>query len=148
MGFIIGVLTVVLVLDCLFLMLLILMQLPKKEAGVGTAFGGAATDALFGSGGGNVLTKVTKYAAAMFFLLAFSLSIAGSHRAHVGDRSFREALQTQAASGTAPQPAPASGSSNMLQSLTLGSNQISSAASNTVIEGKKPATNAPTAPPK
>ena len=45
MGFIIGLLTVVLAIDCIFLILLILIQLPKKEAGMGTAFGGAATDA-------------------------------------------------------------------------------------------------------
>jgi len=60
MGFLIGLLTVVMVLDCLVLILLVLIQLPKKEAGMGLAFGGAATDALFGAGSGNVLTKITK----------------------------------------------------------------------------------------
>ena len=44
------VLTVILFLDCLFLVLLVLVQLPKKEAGLGTAFGGGTTDALFGAG--------------------------------------------------------------------------------------------------
>ena len=34
--------SVFLILDCLFLGLLILIQLPKKEAGVGVAFGGGA----------------------------------------------------------------------------------------------------------
>ena len=51
-------LTVVLFLNCLFLILLVLVQLPKKEAGLGTAFGGGTTDALFGAGAGNVLTKL------------------------------------------------------------------------------------------
>ena len=46
MSFIAGLLTAVLVLDSLLLILLILVQLPKKEAGVGQAFGGGATDAL------------------------------------------------------------------------------------------------------
>ena len=45
MAFIIGLLTVVMVLDCLVLILLVLIQLPKKEAGAGLAFGGTATDA-------------------------------------------------------------------------------------------------------
>ena len=45
MGFFIGILTFVLVVDCLALILLVLIQLPKKEAGAGLAFGGAATDA-------------------------------------------------------------------------------------------------------
>ena len=74
MAWLIGFLTVILVLDCLLLILLVLIQLPKKEAGMGTAFGGAATDALFGAGSGNALTMVTKYATGIFFILALSLS--------------------------------------------------------------------------
>src|SRR3974390_2210696 len=75
MGFLIGLFTVVMVLDCLVLIFLVLIQLPKKEAGAGLAFGGAATDALFGAGSGNVLTKITKYAATVFFVLAVVLSL-------------------------------------------------------------------------
>jgi preprotein translocase subunit SecG len=75
MGFLIGLLTVVMVLDCVVLMFLVLIQLPKKDAGAGLAFGGAATDALFGAGSGNVLTKITKYAATIFFVLAVVLSL-------------------------------------------------------------------------
>jgi preprotein translocase subunit SecG len=37
------------------------------------AFGGAAADALFGAGSGNVLTKVTKWATIIFFGLALVL---------------------------------------------------------------------------
>jgi preprotein translocase subunit SecG len=76
MGLIITLLTGVLVIDCIILILLILMQLPKKEAGLGQAFGSTATDALFGAGSGNVLTKATKYAAGLFFILALFLSVA------------------------------------------------------------------------
>ena len=75
MGFLIGLLTVVMVLDCLILIFLVLIQLPKKDAGAGLAFGGSATDALFGAGSGTVLTKITKYAAGTFFVLAIVLSI-------------------------------------------------------------------------
>ncbi len=70
-----GLLTFVLVLDCIALILLVLIQLPKKEAGAGLAFGGAASDALFGAGSGNVLTKITKYAAVAFFILAIVLGL-------------------------------------------------------------------------
>src|SRR5258706_11990271 len=73
--------TTVLVLDCLVLMLLILIQLPKKEAGMGQAFGGAATDALFGAGGGTALTKMTKYTAGIFFALTLLISILHGHQA-------------------------------------------------------------------
>jgi preprotein translocase subunit SecG len=68
-------LTVVLFLNCLFLILLVLVQLPKKEAGLGTAFGGGATDALFGAGAGNVLTKLTKWNAIIFLFLCLLLSL-------------------------------------------------------------------------
>ena len=58
MSFIAGILTVLLVLNCLVLILLVLVQLPKKDAGAGMAFGGGAADALFGAGSGNVLTGI------------------------------------------------------------------------------------------
>jgi preprotein translocase subunit SecG len=76
--FSIYLLTAIMVIDCLFLVLLVLVQLPKKEAGMGQAFGGGATDALFGAGSGNVLTKVTKWAAGIFFALAILLTILGN----------------------------------------------------------------------
>src|SRR5215472_10451166 len=93
MVFLIGLLTFVMVLDCLILILLVLIQLPKKEAGAGLAFGGAATDALFGAGSGNVLTKTTKYAAGIFFILAVVLSLMQSHLYHRRGSEFRRNLQ-------------------------------------------------------
>ena len=68
-------LTVILFLNCIFMILLVLVQLPKKEAGLGTAFGGGATDALFGAGAGNVLTKLTKWCAILFLVLCLVLSL-------------------------------------------------------------------------
>ena len=106
MAFVIGLLTFLLVLDCLILILLVLIQLPKKEAGVGVAFGGAATDALFGAGSGNVLTKTTKYAAASFFALAVLLSVLQSHLYHQSSAEFRRELERQGQ--LAPAPAPPS----------------------------------------
>lgn len=73
MAFIAGILTALLVLNSLVLILLVLIQLPKKDAGAGMAFGGGAADALFGAGSGNVLTKITKYATVIFFVLALFL---------------------------------------------------------------------------
>jgi|SRR5208283_2959882 len=73
MSFITGILTFFLVVNCLLLILLVLIQLPKKDAGAGLAFGGGAADALFGAGSGNVLTKVTKWATVIFFVMALFL---------------------------------------------------------------------------
>jgi preprotein translocase subunit SecG len=75
MGFIIVLFTLAMVLDCVVLIGLVLIQLPKKDTGGGLAFGGGASDALFGAGSGNVLTKITKYAATLFFILAVILSV-------------------------------------------------------------------------
>lgn len=74
MQLLLTLLSFVLVVCCLFLGLLILIQLPKKEAGLGQAFGGAATEALFGAGSGNTLTKLTKYFAGTFIVLCVFLA--------------------------------------------------------------------------
>jgi preprotein translocase subunit SecG len=104
MIWIIGILTVVLVIDCLLLILLVLVQLPKKEAGMGQAFGGAATDALFGAGSGNALTKMTKYATVVFLLLTMFLSILNAQQSKATRSKF--ATQVQSAGQPAP-PLPA-----------------------------------------
>jgi preprotein translocase subunit SecG len=93
--FLIIVLSVVMVIDCTILVFLVLMQLPKKEAGAGLAFGGAATDALFGAGSGNFLTKATKYSAGIFFVLAIILSLLQSWRAHRPGSDFMEKIKEQ-----------------------------------------------------
>lgn len=102
MGFLIGLLTFILVMDCLLLIFLVLMQLPKKEAGMGQAFGGGATDALFGPGSGNVLTKTTKYAAGMFLVLSLILSVLGSNRAASKTQNIKDKLNQKAAAAPAP----------------------------------------------
>jgi preprotein translocase subunit SecG len=93
MLFLIILLSVALVTDCVLLVFLVLMQLPKKEAGAGLAFGGAATDALFGAGSGNLLTKATKYTAGVFFALAIILSLLQSYRAHQPGSDFLERVK-------------------------------------------------------
>lgn len=109
MSFIIGLLTFVLLLVCLVLILLVLMQLPKKDAGVGVAFGGGATDALFGAGSGNMLTACTRYAVIAFFVLAIAVGFLqsrfGSDARLTTD--LERALQNQTAPALPGQP-PAS----------------------------------------
>jgi preprotein translocase subunit SecG len=118
MGFLIGLLTFVLVLNCIVLILLVLMQLPKKDAGAGLAFGGGATDALFGAGSGNVLTKATKYCAIIFFVLAVFIGVLQTKYHDRSTLALKEALEAQPAAlpdtpaatapeGTAPIAPPA-----------------------------------------
>lgn len=80
LNFLIGLLTVLLVLSCGLLTLLVLVQLPKKEAGAGMAFGAGTADALLGAGSGNALTKITKYTAGVFFALCVVLWLTYNHK--------------------------------------------------------------------
>src|SRR6185503_14397944 len=129
MIWIIGILTFFLVVDCLFLILLVLVQLPKKEAGLGQAFGGGTTDALFGAGSGNALTKLTKYATGIFFVLTLSLSILhaqqSKNRMSGLERAMQKAADTETAApvtkstpAPATTPAPAKTGTNLLMTTT------------------------------
>lgn len=109
MAFLIGLFTLVMVLDCLILVFLVLIQLPKKDAGAGLAFGSGATDALFGAGSGNVLTKITKYSATTFFILAIVLSVMQSKYHHRTSSEFEKNLEKPGrppAAAVAPSPSP------------------------------------------
>ncbi len=110
MTFIAGILTVLMVLNCVLLILLVLVQLPKKDAGAGLAFGGGAADALFGAGSGNALTKITKWATGIFFAMALILGLM-EDRAHRGNaQGFEQAVeQRQSQSLPAPGAVPAPG---------------------------------------
>jgi preprotein translocase subunit SecG len=106
MGFIAGILTVLLVFNCLVLILLVLIQLPKKDAGAGMAFGGGAADALFGAGSGNVLTKITKYATVIFFTLALFLGFLEDqlHNRNSSAEFEKQVQQKQMQAPVAPPP--------------------------------------------
>jgi len=99
----ISLLSLVLVICCLFLGLLILIQLPKKEAGLGQAFGGATTEALFGAGSGNTLTKLTKYSAGAFIVLCVLLAWMNAHFARTQNQGvLKELNNAQTPAATSP----------------------------------------------
>jgi preprotein translocase subunit SecG len=130
--------------DCVILVLLVLLQLPKKEAGAGMAFGGGATDALFGAGSGNVLTKITKYAAGIFFGLAIIMAMVSSNQhSKSSAEAFKEELtkQTQGSIALPPStPATAPAANNGLLQTPLLSNlppATAPAASTTVAHTNK-----------
>lgn len=109
MSLLIGFLTFILVVNSLFLILLVLVQLPKKEAGAGLAFGAGAVDTLIGAGSGNALTKLTKYAASSFLVLAVILSVLNAQRHQAPSRALeRELAKKSSAAPVLPaQPAKA-----------------------------------------
>src|ERR1700676_2347578 len=95
MSYIAGLLTCILLLNSVMLILLILIQLPKKDAGAGLAFGGGAADALFGAGSGNALTKITKWATGIFFVLAIVLGHEQNQLHHSDSSAFIQKVQQQ-----------------------------------------------------
>ncbi len=135
--------TAALLIDCLILVLLVLIQLPKKEAGAGVAFGGGAADALFGAGSGNALTNITKYVVIVFFVLTLGLSILQNHVTQTRRNAFSEALEAK----TAPKTAPAAAAQNKL--LTT-STAVTPASSNTAAAAltAAPSTNSTATPKK
>jgi len=128
MTFLTVLLSVLLITDCLVLTLLVLVQLPKKDAGAGMAFGGGAADALFGAGSGNALTKLTKYTAIIFFVLVLILCILDNNRG--SSNRLKNAIESTSSTPTETRPAatptpatsPSVASSNATISLTSGSN--------------------------
>lgn len=125
-SFFIGLLEVVLWFNCAFLILLVLVQLPKKDAGAGMAFGAGTADALFGAGSGNALTKITKWSAGVFIGLCLVLGRL-EISANAGDNG--DALKKEM---SLQQHASAQPAANHLQSfqtthLTPATNPVSSA---------------------
>jgi protein translocase SecG subunit len=128
MSYIAGLLTVILILNSLLLILLVLVQLPKKDAGAGLAFGGGTADALFGAGSGNALTKITKWGTVVFIVLALFLGYLQDslNRNNTDTVDFlkkvgQKETQTAPASALAPAaPAPASAAKNPLAGISLG----------------------------
>lgn len=72
-GFIIGLFSVILVLISLFVMLIILMQRPSANAGMGSSLGGGIAESAFGGESINVLTRWTIYCIVGFFIITFGL---------------------------------------------------------------------------
>jgi len=147
MSFVIGILTALLVLNCLVLILLVLIQLPKKDAGAGMAFGGGAADALFGAGSGNALTKITKYATVIFFLMALLLGYLQEqlHKQSGSSEFEKQVQQKQMETPMAPPPSlpaassPAAASTNNLLAVPLSTPGNASAPAST---------NSPNEPPQ
>src|SRR5271165_5151070 len=82
---VITLLDIIHVFVCLFLMLVVLLQ-QGKSGGMGAAFGGGATQQVFGGrGAGNLLTRATTICAATFMLTSVSLAYVSSS----GDRELK-----------------------------------------------------------
>jgi preprotein translocase subunit SecG len=64
---------VALFLVCILVVLIILMQRPSANAGMGSALGGGAAETVFGGESANVLSKLTTFLTVTLFVLSFGL---------------------------------------------------------------------------
>lgn len=87
--FFISVGSIALVFLCAWLILLILMQKPSANAGMGAALGGGAAESAFGGEASNVLTRWTVYGIIAFFLITLFLTLGQIYRHH-HDKSIQE----------------------------------------------------------
>jgi len=76
MSILADILTIVLVLLSLFLILVVLLQRGNANGGMGAAMGGGMAEAALGAETSNVLTKVTRNTAIVFFVMVFGLGLA------------------------------------------------------------------------
>ena len=145
MTLLINILLGLYVFDAVLMMLVILMQRPKSE-GLGAAFGGGVTENIFGAQTTNVLTKVTGWLAAVFFLLTFILSILYARRANTPSNLSRElskgqtpapAISATPVPGVSVSPGPAA------SGTPAASPSSSSAAPSASVTGSAPATTSP-----
>lgn len=74
-SFFIFILTIALILISAFTVLVILMQRPTSNGGLGSALGGGAAEMAFGGDTTRVLNKWTIYGTVAFFVLSFALSM-------------------------------------------------------------------------
>jgi len=103
-GFLVSTAIVLLFLVCILAVLVILMQKPSANAGMGAALGGGAAETVFGGESANVLTKFTSFLTVLLFVLSLGLYLAfvsGEKR----EASALDAL-AQPAAGEVPAPVP------------------------------------------
>ncbi len=73
---------------CVLMTVIILMQKPSENAGMGAALGGGAAESVFGGETSNVLLKYTVRISVIFFVLSFLLYVIGlSHSSSAGTPS-------------------------------------------------------------
>lgn len=89
--------SIVYIFVCLFLILVVLLQ-SGKGGGLGSAFGGGASQQIFGgAGAGNLLTRLTAGFAFAFMALSVWLAFLSSSGEQALDRAVREQTATQEA---------------------------------------------------
>lgn len=103
-GFLIPAAIVLLFAICVLGVLVVLMQRPSANAGMGAALGGGAAESVFGGESANVLTKITAVLTFLLFVLSFGLYLAFVAQEKRPESSLDQLAKP--AAGEAPAPVP------------------------------------------
>jgi preprotein translocase subunit SecG len=98
---------VALFLVCILVVLVILMQRPSANAGMGAALGGGAAETVFGGESANVLSKMTTTLTVILFVLSFGLYLGFVAREKPSVKALDAAATAATAAPAAAAAAPA-----------------------------------------
>jgi preprotein translocase subunit SecG len=98
---------VALFLVCILVVLVILMQRPSANAGMGAALGGGAAETVFGGESANVLSKMTTTLTVILFVLCFGLYLGFVAREKPSVKALDAAATAAPAAPAAAAAAPA-----------------------------------------
>lgn len=96
----------------ILVVLIILMQRPSANAGMGSALGGGAAESVFGGESANVLTKMTTTLTVILFVLSFGLYLGFVARENKGPKALAPVPTVTAPAKPAPVKAPVSATSS------------------------------------
>lgn len=142
----ISIFTFILLIVCGLMTVIILMQKPSANAGMGASLGGGAAESVFGGETANVLLKYTVRIAVVFFVLSFLLYMANLwvHRSILvqnesplpGGSQMGIPATAPANTTTSTAPAAASGSAAAAATKAPASSAVPAAASGSAIAPK------------
>ena len=92
---------------CILVVLVILMQRPSANAGMGAALGGCAAETVFGGESANVLSKMTTTLTVILFVLSFGLYLGFVAREKPSVKALDAAATAAPAAPAAAAPAAA-----------------------------------------
>lgn len=98
---------VALFLVCILVVLVILMQRPSANAGMGSALGGGAAETVFGGESANVLSKMTTFLTVTLFVLSFGLYLGFVAREKTEPKALDPKATAPVVAPVAPAAAPA-----------------------------------------
>jgi preprotein translocase subunit SecG len=103
-SFLLNTSIVLLILVCIIGVLVILMQRPSANAGMGAALGGGAAETVFGGDSANVLTKITSILTLLLFVLSFGLYLAFISNENRPESTLEKVVAPSAQEPPAPIP--------------------------------------------